>query len=71
MFVRFEKIKMLSGLIVFIVFLFILLIPSIIAYKRKLKRRFACLCINIIFGWTVIFWILLLTWSMLTSAVEG
>lgn len=57
-------------LLFFLLAVFVLFIPTIIAFKRKLKRRIACLIVNILFGWTIIVWIPLLIWTMLTSATE-
>lgn len=61
---------MLGTLVMFLLFLAILFIPTFVAYKRNLKRRLACLWVNILFGWTVIVWVPLLIWAMLTSATE-
>lgn len=61
---------MLIDLVIFLLAICILFIPTFIAYNRKLKRRVACLVVNILFGWTIIVWIPLLIWTMLTSATE-
>ena len=57
-------------ILVFLIFLAILFVPTYIAYHRNLKRRFACFWVNLLFGWTMIFWIPILIWSLLTSATE-
>lgn len=59
-----------ADLIVFLLTLAIMFIPTIIAFNRNLKRRWACFWINLFFGWTIILWVPLIIWSMLTSAVE-
>lgn len=56
--------------VMFILFLIIMFVPTYIAYRRNLKRRFACIFINILVGWTVIGWLPLIAWACLTSAVE-
>jgi len=61
---------MLIDSLIFVVVLFITFIPSMIAFHRRLKRRWACLIVNALLGWTVIFWIPIWIWSMLTNAVE-
>ena len=61
---------MFVDLIIFLIYLAVLFAPSVIAYRRKLKRRLPCLLINIFLGWTVVFWLPILIWSLLTSAVE-
>lgn len=62
---------MFLDLIIFMLFLAIMFVPTFVAYHRKLKRKVACLVINILFGWTIIFWIPILMWSMLSSATEN
>jgi len=61
---------MLLDLFMLVLFLIFLFVPTYIAYHRNLKRRFACFWVNLLFGWTIIIWIPLLIWSMLTSATE-
>lgn len=61
---------MLIDLIILLLMILIMFVPSIIAFNRNLKRRWACLIVNVLFGWTIIAWVPLLVWSMLTSAVE-
>jgi len=61
---------MFVDFVVFLLVWCIMFSPTFIAYNRKLKRRFACFWINLLLGWTVIIWIPLLIWSLLTSAIE-
>ncbi|MFI5405769.1 MAG: superinfection immunity protein [Nitrososphaerales archaeon] len=49
---------------------FIIFIPTMIAFYRNLTRRWACLVVNALLGWTGIFWFPILIWSLLTSAVD-
>jgi len=57
-------------LVLFFVVLF-MFIPTFIARSRHLKRRVACFWVNLFLGWTVIIWVPLLVWSVLTSAIES
>lgn len=61
---------MLLEIFMIVIFIVVLFVPSFVAYKRNLKRRVACLWVNALFGWTIIVWVPLLIWSMLTSATE-
>lgn len=56
--------------IMFLLFLIFMFVPTYIAYRRNLKRRVACLVINVLVGWTIIGWLPLVAWAALTSAVE-
>lgn len=56
--------------VVVILALLVMFIPTFVAYRRNLKRRFACFWINLLIGWTIIGWIPLIAWASLTSAVE-
>lgn len=40
------------------------LVPSIIAIKRKHPNKLAIVVTNVLFGWSVIGWILALIWSL-------
>jgi len=61
---------MFIDLVIFIVVLFITFIPSMIAFHRNLKRRWACLIVNVLFGWIFLVWIPIWIWSMLTNSIE-
>jgi hypothetical protein len=39
-------------------------IPTIIAFFRYHKSKFGILAMNLLLGWTGIFWILALIWSL-------
>jgi len=62
---------MLLDLLMIVFFIAVMFAPTYIAYKRKLKRRFACFWINLLVGWTIIGWIPLIAWAALTSAIES
>jgi len=57
-------------LLVFLFSLVIMFIPTIVAFSRNLKRRWACFWFDLLFGWTIFVWVFLVAWSMLSSAVE-
>jgi hypothetical protein len=59
-----------ADILVFLITLLIMFAPTMIAFNRNLKRRWACFWINLLFGWTIILWIPLIAWSLLTSAIE-
>jgi hypothetical protein len=62
--------NMLLDLLMIVFFIAVMFVPTFIAYKRNLKRRFACFWINLLVGWTIIGWIPLIAWAALTSAIE-
>lgn len=59
-----------SEIINFLVFLFMYLIPSIIAVFRGHRDHNAISMMNFLLGWTVVFWIWAFLWS-LTGNVKG
>ena len=61
---------MILNLFVVIISTLIFFTPTIVAYKRKLNRRFICFWINLLFGWTAIGWVVLLIWSFASGATE-
>ncbi len=61
---------MIIDILVFLLSLVVMFIPTAIAFNRNLKRRWACLIVNLLFGWTIFIWVGLLIWSSLTSAIK-
>jgi hypothetical protein len=59
----------LEGLIIIGVLLGIYFLPAIIASKRGHLDRMAITALNVLLGWTLLFWIIALVWS-LTGNVE-
>ena len=57
-------------LLAFIFVVFIIFIPAIVARQRHLARRKACFWLNLFLGWTVVVWLPLLVWTLLTNSVE-
>ena len=55
--------------LIFLMFLLIYFLPSMVAFNRRHRQRIAILALNFLLGWTVLFWILSLVWS-LTQDVE-
>jgi len=52
------------GLILFALFMFL---PTFIARSRNHKSKKTCFWINLLLGWTVIGWIPLLIWSLVSD----
>ncbi len=44
------------------------LLPSLIAFARDNPRRNRVVFINLLFGWTLVAWIVLFLWALLTPA---
>jgi len=61
---------MFVQLILFLLVIAAIFIPTFIAYHRKLKRRFACLIVNLLFGWIILVWVPLVIWTALSNATE-
>lgn len=38
--------------------------PSFVAYMRNHNNRHAICCMNVLLGWTVVFWVACLIWSL-------
>jgi Superinfection immunity protein len=56
--------------VIVLIILGLIFVPTYIAFARKLQRRVAILILNILVGWTGIGWIVLLIWSVASSATE-
>lgn len=61
---------MLSIFLFFILALFCYNIPSIIAVNRYHNHAMKILIINILFGWTIVGWLVALVWSLLPPGAE-
>ncbi|MBV8890162.1 MAG: superinfection immunity protein [Alphaproteobacteria bacterium] len=61
-----------TSVIVLIVIVVIYMLPALIAFARDHPRRAAITLLDILFGWTLIGWLLLFLWAALTEteAVE-
>jgi hypothetical protein len=44
---------------------FLHFVPSFIAFTRNHPMRWAILAVNIIFGWTIVGWVLTLVWALM------
>jgi len=51
-------------LIILLIIVAVYFIPSMIAYSRNKKDRFAILALNIFLGWTIAGWIGAFIWSL-------
>lgn len=57
-------------LLAFVFVVFVMFIPTFVARSRHLARRGACFWINLFLGWTIIVWLPLLIWALLTTGVD-
>ena len=46
-------------------------LPAVLAYKRRHPSRTAILMLNAFFGWTLIGWVLALSWALAGYDAEG
>jgi hypothetical protein len=53
-----------SAVIIFIVLAAIYLLPSIVAALRKHLSEGAIVLVNIVFGWTLLGWLIALIWAL-------
>lgn len=51
-------------IILFLLCLVLYLLPGIIAISKEKKNKVAILVLNILLGWTIIVWIVVLIWSL-------
>ena len=61
---------MIFGVYLPAVFLIIIFMPTLIAFSRHLKHKNICFWTNLFLGWTIIFWIPLLVWSMFSKNIN-
>jgi len=59
-----------TTVIVLMLILLIYLLPTLIAYSREHPRRVEIVVVNIIFGWTLIGWIVVFLWAALAPVEE-
>lgn len=52
------------GVTVLAVILYVHFLPTIIAYRRRHPSRTAILLLDLIFGWTLIGWVVALLWAL-------
>ena len=52
-----------DGVTVLLVLLAFYFVPSILAFARGHHQRFAVLMLNILLGWTFLFWVFALVWA--------
>ena len=53
-----------AGGIVIAIILIVYLLPSFVAYARKVPSKHAILALNIFLGWTLIGWVISLVWAL-------
>ena len=52
------------GFVTAILIVFLYFLPALIASQRKKKNRNAITVANLLFGWTIIGWAIILIWSL-------
>jgi len=52
--------EILIAIIIFLIAMFISVLPAITAYQRKTKNRIQVLIVNLLLGWTIIGYIIAL-----------
>ena len=52
------------GVTVLAVILYVHFLPAIFAFRRRHPSRTAILLLNLIFGWTLIGWVVALLWAL-------
>ena len=55
----------------FMLLIFLIFSPTLIAHHRHLQKLKILFIINLIAGWTVIFWIPLLAWCIISEKKEA
>ena len=56
-----------TSVIVLAIIVALYMLPTLAAYARDHPRRRSIALLNILFGWTLIGWILLFLWAMLAA----
>jgi len=51
------------GVIIVVVFIWVYFLPTIVARKRKHKDESAIFVLNLLAGFTILFWIVALVWA--------
>jgi hypothetical protein len=59
---------MFGEVIVLILLLLVMFLPTFIARSRNHKHKTVCIWVNLLVGWTIIGWIPLLVWSLMSKA---
>jgi len=61
---------MFIDILMVVLFICLVFVPTVIAFKRNLKHRWACFLIDLLFGWIFFVWVPLIIWSVLTNTVD-
>ena len=65
------RLRMRAGMtLLFVVAFLIYFLPSIVAFRRKKTNTAAILCLNIFLGWTLVGWVVSLTWALTVDAAQ-
>jgi hypothetical protein len=55
--------------LLFLIFWALYFIPSIVAYRRGHPQLPLIIGVNLVFGWTVLGWIAVLAWSLMSADI--
>jgi len=58
-------------MIAFLAFVFVYLLPSLVAYFRRHRNANSICVVNLFFGWTLVGWVLCLAWSVSSNVYEA
>jgi hypothetical protein len=61
---------MIADILVLVFLTVFMFVPTLIARYRHLKKKVPCFWVNLFLGWTVLVWLPLLVWSIMTDSVE-
>ena len=56
---------LIVSLLTFMLIICLIFLPTIVAYKNGKRNRFAIFLVNVLLGWTGIFWVVALVWSVM------
>ena len=59
-----------EGYATLIFFLFMYMLPTVVAWRRGHRNTLAIAALNILTGWTVIGWVVTLVWSLTANTRE-
>jgi hypothetical protein len=52
-----------QGLVVVMLCLFLYFLPSVISFKRHVRSRVQVLILNLVLGWSLLGWFIVLVWA--------
>jgi len=61
---------MITELFVLIFLIIFMFIPTLVARVRHIRHTTICFWINLLLGWSILFWLPLLAWTFLTTDID-